>query len=75
MQMKTDTGKMKEGDCTNDQRNYICEIPASTFTTSIFYIIRFYIKVKVKYYADDSLSMRSNNSFKPKPCCARDKVG
>lgn len=74
MQMKTDTGKIEEGDCTNDQRNYICEIPASTFT-SIFYIILFHIKVKVRYYADDSLSMRSDNSLKPKPCCARDKVG
>ena len=73
--MNTDTGKMEEGDCTNDQRNYICEIPASTFKTRIIYIIRFYIKVKVKYYADDSLSMRSNNSLMPKSCCARDKVG
>ena len=36
-QMKTDFGTIEEGTNCDDQKNYICEMPASV--TSTFYII------------------------------------
>ena len=52
-QMKTDTGMIERaGDC-NDQKNYICEIPAST--TSTFSIIHIE-KVTLAHYCKSSPS-------------------
>ena len=58
--MKTDTGTIEEaGDC-NDQKNYICEMPASV--TSKLSIIYFYLKIIVAI---------ERNPIVPKQCSGK----
>ena len=63
--MKTDTGTIEEaGDC-NDQKNYICEMPASV--TSKLSIIYFYLKIIV--------TIDERNPFVPKQCSGKTGLG
>ena len=61
--MKTDTGTIEEaGDC-NDQKNYICEMPASV--TSKLSIIYFYLKIIVTIDLRGTHLCQSNAVVKP----------